>query len=201
MDLNGEITPGRNNPAEHLPKLHLPERMDGQQVLDIGAWDGFYSFECERRGAAHVIATDSFVWRQPHIGRHGFDYAHKALRSTVRAVEVDVLDLNNRTLGRFDTVLMLGVLYHMRHPLLALEKAFAMVAPGGLLVLETHLDMINVDGPALAFYEGRELCDDETNWFGPNPPAVLAMCRAAGFKEVTIVHHDIRLVVHARRLE
>ena len=46
----------------HSPRLKLPKRLDGRTVLDVGAWDGFYSFEMERRGAAKVLATDHFCW-------------------------------------------------------------------------------------------------------------------------------------------
>jgi len=58
---HGIVTPGIDNTPKKLGRLHFPERLDGKTVLDIGAWDGFFSFEAERRGAARVLATDSYV--------------------------------------------------------------------------------------------------------------------------------------------
>ena len=55
---DGRITPGRDATQEKLETLHLPNSLSGKTVLDIGAWDGFFSFEAERRGAVRVLATD-----------------------------------------------------------------------------------------------------------------------------------------------
>lgn len=207
----GETTKGRNNPAEHIGKLGLPMSLAGMTVLDVGAWDGFYSIECAKRGA-RVHATDSYVWRHPKIGKHGFEYALAAqspeVRERITSQEIDVLELAPEHLpnlcdrpdhwGSFDIVLCLGVLYHMRHPLLMLEKVFSVVAPGGLLVLETAIDALKETRPAAIFYPERELNNDPSNWWGPNPTAVVAMCKTVGFVDVTIAHQDARLVVHAR---
>src|SRR5437870_7721511 len=118
IDLGGGvITPGASDNLKTLPKLGLPERLDGKAVLDIGAWDGFYSFEAERRGAARVLATDSFSWDGGGWGRKdGFELARHALRSHVEDRTIDVLALSPDIVGTFDVVLFLGVLYHMRHP-------------------------------------------------------------------------------------
>src|SRR5687768_7508966 len=63
MDLGyGVSTDGVNDPAARLSRLHLPARLDGLTVCNVGAWEGFYSFEAERRGAARVVATDSYSW-------------------------------------------------------------------------------------------------------------------------------------------
>src|SRR5690349_2768367 len=82
MDLgNGIVTAGAGRPDLILPHLRLPQRLDGKRVLDVGAWDGFYSFEAERRGA-QVLATDHFCWSGPGWGtKAGFDLAHEALNS------------------------------------------------------------------------------------------------------------------------
>ena len=87
--------------------------------------------------------------------------------------------------GMLDIVLFLGVLYHLRHPLLALERIFAVTRER--LVVETVVDMVGVRRPAAAFYPGRELNADPTNWWGPNVPAVEALLRAAGFTRVRTV--------------
>jgi len=193
-------TPGRDDTAARLAQYGLPERLDGRSVLDVGAWDGFFSFEAERRGAARVVAADSHVWNMPG-GRDGFDLSREILGSKVEACNVDVLDLSPETVGTFDVVLFLGVLYHMRHPLLALERVASVT--GDLLVLETHVDLSLTRRPAAAFYPGYDLELDPSNWWGPNPPAVVAMLRAVGFDDVEIVSPDglgYRLARAARRV-
>jgi tRNA (mo5U34)-methyltransferase len=183
----GVITPGQDNSARKLGRLQLPISLAGQTVLDVGAWDGFFSFEAERRGAARVLATDSYCWDGSHDwgGKRGFLLAREALASQVEDQEVDVLELAPEKVGMFDVVLFLGVLYHMRHPLLALERVASVTR--GMVVVETVVDMLGTRRPAAAFYPGEELANDATNWFGPNPAAVVAMLKVAGFKRVEIV--------------
>lgn len=184
---DGLVTPGRDNNPRRLEQMRLPADLSGRTVLDIGAWDGFYSFDAERRGAQRVLATDSFSWqvRGQGTGKRGFELAREALGSAVEDRDIDVMDLSPEEVGTFDVVLFLGVLYHLRHPLLALERVAAVT--GDLLILETEVDLALARRPAMAFYPGQELRDDWTNWWGPNPPAVVAMLRAVGFAEVEVV--------------
>lgn len=183
---NGIVTPGESDNAKILKRLRLPENLAGQTVLDIGAWDGFFSFEVERRGARRVLATDWFCWGGPGWGtKDGFELARSVLHSQVEDREVDVLDLSPESVGVFDTVLFLGVLYHMRHPVLALERVASVTRR--LLILETHVDMLQVMRPACAFYPNDELDRDGTNWFGPNPRAVEGMLRTVGFQRIEVV--------------
>jgi tRNA (mo5U34)-methyltransferase len=156
-------------------------------VLDVGAWDGFFSFEAERRGAARVLATDSFVWQSnvEGYGKEGFDFAKQALGSQVEEMHIDVLDLSADEIGTWDVVFFLGVLYHMRHPLLALDRVAEVT--GKMLVLETLVDMLSYHRPAMAFYAGSEVARDDTNWCGPNPAAVVAMLRTVGFRRIEVV--------------
>ncbi len=179
----GVVTPGLWDTPEILKRLQLPKNLHGQTVLDVGCWDGFYSFEAERRGARRVLATDSFTWQRKSWGsKEGFELARRALNSRVEDLDIDVLDLAPEKIGIFDVVLFLGVLYHMKHPMLALER----VAPvtGRLLVVETVIDLLYVPRKALAFYPGKELERDDSNWFGPTPSAVEAMLRSVGFARV-----------------
>lgn len=184
LDLGGGVkTPGLYDPTPKLPRYAIPEDLSGKSVLDIGAWDGFFSFEAERRGAARVLASDSYVWSGATWGsKDGFDLARRALDSSVEDEMIDVLELSPDAVGTFDVVLFLGVLYHMRHPLLALEKVASVT--DDLLILETEVDLLHVRRPAFAFYPDRELRDDPTNWVGPNPAGVEAMLRDCGFREV-----------------
>lgn len=184
---DGIVTPGQDNSAKKLNRLQLPESFKGKSILDIGAWDGFFSFEAERRGATRVLATDSFVWRGgcDWADKRGFDLSKRALGSRVEEMEIDVLDLSPEKVGTFDVVFFLGVLYHMKHPLLSLERVASVTRD--FLVLETAVDMLAYKRPAIAFYADDEVGRDATNWCGPNPAAVVAMLRTVGFKRVKIV--------------
>lgn len=183
---NGITTEGIDDSPNRLKRLGMPENLQGMTVLDVGAWDGFYSFEAERRGASRVLATDSFCWGGGGPGtKRGFDLARRVLKSHVDDMNVDVMDLSPEKVGIFDIVLFLGVLYHMRHPLLALERIFSVT--GRQLILETHVDLLSLKRPAMVFYPNAELHNDPTNWWGPNPSGVVAMLRAVGFREVKIV--------------
>jgi tRNA (mo5U34)-methyltransferase len=182
---NGITTPGRDDTPTKLEQIKLPRNLSGLTVLDVGAWDGFFSYECERRGAKRVVALDKVVWSWPEIGKRGFELARRELDSKVEDVEMEVLDINPEQLGTFDLVLFLGVLYHMRHPLLALERAASVVKTQ--MILETHVDMNELDRPVMAFYPNDELASDPTNWFGPNRAAVEAMLKTVGFRRVEMV--------------
>jgi tRNA (mo5U34)-methyltransferase len=176
----GIVTPGVDRSMERLPRIGIPEDLRGMTVLDIGAWDGFFSFEAERRGAARVVATDSHAWRD--IGKQGFELARRALGSKVEDRDLDVLDLSPESVGVFDLVLFLGVLYHMKDPFAGLERMASVVRDQ--VIVGTAVDLVGLKRPAAAFYPGEELNDDPTNWWGPNPAAVKAMLRAVGFDRV-----------------
>lgn len=203
MDLgHGVRTAGQNDPTKRLAFLDLPEDLSGMTVLDVGAWDGFYSFEAERRGAKRVLATDSYCWSGTGWGtKAGFNLAHAALGSRVESLQIDVLDLSPQTVGVFDLVLFLGVLYHMRHPLLALERLFSVT--GKQAMIETRVDLMEVARPALAFFPGKELDDDPTNWWCPNALGMQAMLEAVGFREAKALPQQPsqkpRMVFHAWR--
>lgn len=193
IDLGGGIvTPGLDRSAARLSRLAIPADLRGMRVLDIGAWDGFYSFECERRGAADVTAIDSFSWDGSGWGsKAGFDLAHDVLNSSVESVILDVMDLSPDRVGTFDLVLFLGVLYHLRHPLEALERVASVTR--GSLILETQVDLVGMRRPAMAFYPTGELNRDDSNWWAPNLPALHAMLLDVGFTGVTVITPPYRL--------
>ena len=222
---DGIVTPGAKS-AEwleaELARLQLGD-LSGKSVLDIGAYDGFYSFAAERLGAARVVAFDQYVWSadmpgymryrdervaedlpveapdalpefwQPDElpGKRAFDLAHEALGSRVEVVVGDLLDYDLEHLGQFDVVLYLGVLYHVRHPLLALEK-LAQVTSGSVYI-ETQAEEFRGVGkrPICRFIEGDELNHDPSNYWTFNEAALLAMCSAAGFSSAEM-HDDGR---------
>jgi tRNA (mo5U34)-methyltransferase len=183
----GVVTPGVDATQPRLALVGLPDDLRGKSVLDIGAWDGAFSFEAERRGANRVVAVDSFCWSGAGWGtKDGFECARRVLASKVEDREVEVLDLSPSTVGSFDLVLCLGVLYHMRHPLLALERVSSVCRDQ--LILGTQIDLAHIDRPAAAFYPGTELNHDPTNWWGPNPAAVLGMLKTVGFSRTEMVY-------------
>jgi len=197
----GVTTPGRAAERNVLPFLGIPDDLSGMSVLDIGCWDGFFSFEAERRGAKRVVASD--VWET--MGRGAFDFARAELNSAVEPVQASVYDLPDVLSGdRFDLVLFLGVLYHLKHPLLALEKVAEVTAPGGLAIVETAVDAEALMGrPLMAFYPGDELNHDPTNWWTPNVPALASMLGVSGFAGVTArvqLYGGNRSVFHAVKM-
>jgi tRNA (mo5U34)-methyltransferase len=184
---NGIVTPGLEDSRRKLGTLSIPERLDGLSVLDVGSWDGFFAFEAERRGAARVLATDHYCWSGGGWGtKQGFDLAHAVFGSAVESRDIDVLYISADTVGVFDLVLFLGVLYHLENPLLALRQMASVT--GKQLILETVCDCLDTKRPLAAFYPGAELSDDPTNWWGPNPPAVEGMLRTAGFRDVRLTY-------------
>jgi tRNA (mo5U34)-methyltransferase len=162
-------------------------------VLDVGAWNGFFSFESFRRGAARVLATDSFTWRHPaYRGRETLHLAASELGLPVKTLELDPPDLDRVDFGTaFEVVLFLGVFYHLIDPIravMALRRHTRQV-----LVLETVHDALTSDRPAMIFYPGAELAGDPTNWWGPNPAAVYGLLRQAGFGRVFYQDHPLHV--------
>jgi tRNA (mo5U34)-methyltransferase len=111
---NGLITPGADRSSRKLATIGLPDDLCGKTVLDVGAWDGFFSFEAERRGAARVVAIDPNAWRapigpdNPWSGQEGFNLARRVLGSKVEDADIGLLELSPERIGTFDLVLFLG---------------------------------------------------------------------------------------------
>jgi tRNA (mo5U34)-methyltransferase len=134
----GLVTPGINDSQAVLELLELPQHCSGARVLDIGARDGFFSFELERRGA-EVLAID---YMPPD--RTGFMVAKEILGSNVTYKVANVYDLDPGDYGTFDIVLFLGVLYHLRNPMLALDKIWQ-ICRGRLWVESQVIDNAFLD--------------------------------------------------------
>lgn len=179
---DGVTTPGFDDTPTKLAQVRLPADLSGKSVLDIGAWDGFFSFESERRGASRVVALDGGVWKVDTIGKAGFEFARKVLNSKVEDVELEVAQISPERLGQFDLVLFLGVLYHLPDPVGSLLKVASVAARD--IIVETHVDLVEIATPAIAFYPFDECAKDLSNWCGPNKAAVEGMLRLAGFKTI-----------------
>jgi tRNA (mo5U34)-methyltransferase len=165
-------------------RFPIPAVLQGKRLLDTGAWDGWFSFEAERRGA-QVTAIDCV--EVPH-----FLEIHSRLGSRVDYRVLDFYELAEAQLGVFDYVLFLGILYHLKHPLLALEMVCALTT--GTAIVESFVTDGDtwrehiVDIPTMEFYETDELGNQLDNWIGPSVGCLLAMCRAAGFARVELMY-------------
>jgi tRNA (mo5U34)-methyltransferase len=149
---HGVVTSGYENTPLKLPHMGLPDDLSGKTVLDIGAFDGFFSFEAERRGAERVLATDYYAWERYKSGmlsKEGFDLAHHALKSKVESKAIAVEDISPETVGTFDLVLFLGVLYHSTDPFGYLQRVRCVCR--GMAIIETHIDAIDYPRPAMVF--------------------------------------------------
>ena len=182
---------------------HLPEDLSGKSVLDIGCNAGFYSMEMKRRGADRVLGLD-----------HDEHYLAQA-RFAAQTLGYDNIEFRNHSvydvgsLGeRFDVVIFMGVLYHLRHPLLALDLIHEHVADdilifqsmqrGSRQVMEVAEDydfeetehFFESAYPKLHFIE-REYAHDWTNWWAPNRACAEAMLRASGFSIETMAEDEV----------
>jgi len=197
---DGTVTPGIDNSQEKLARLKLPLDLQGKTFLDVGAWDGFFSFEAERRAARRVMATDSFVWegRVAGYSKAGFNYAREKLGSRVEDMHIDPFDLSPQKVGMWDVVLLAGVVYHVRHPWLLLEKVASVTRE--LLIVETVTSLRLWPRPAISVY-GLGFNGDATNFCAPNIPALKVMLRDCGFTKATVVSRSSlrfrRCVIHA----
>lgn len=173
----------------------LPADLTGKTVLDIGCNAGFYSLEMKRRGAERVLGID---FDETYLDQARFAAEIEDLDITFARLSVyDVATLEEH----FDIVLFMGVLYHLRHPLLALDLVRQHVV-GDLLVFQSmqrgsdgiaeikenhnfwNTKLFRDPGfPRLHFIEHR-YADDPTNWWVPNRACVEAMLRSSGFEIV-----------------
>lgn len=184
---NGQILQGSidlTHMEERLASFRLPQDLTGKDVLDIGPWDGYFTFELERRGA-NVTAID-------YVDLDTFRALQRVFASRAQYKRMDVYELSPSNPGTFDIVLCLGVLYHLKHPLLALEKICAVTRD--ICIIDSFV----VDGerwlrgerpalPYLEFYETDEFGGQLDNWCGPTVSAVEALARAAGFAQTEVL--------------
>ncbi|WGF90839.1 TIGR04290 family methyltransferase [Marinivivus vitaminiproducens] len=188
----------------------VPDDLAGAAVLDIGCNAGFYALEMKRRGASHVVAIDS-------DDRY---LAQAQLAAETMGLTIDLRRMSVYEVGslarRFDLVLFMGVLYHLRHPLLALDLLHEHAVGDRLIVqsmlrgIEAHSPVAEnypfdtsepFDAPAfprLCFVEHR-FADDPTNWWIPNRTGMEAMLRSSGFVIESQASDDVYLCRHGER--
>lgn len=191
----GVMTPGRVpiNAKDYLDYYGLPQDLAGKRVLEIGAWDGAYTFEIERRGAI-VTAMDI-----QDKDRTGFSVAHKINNSKAKHIQCDVTYLNPEQHGKYDIVMFLGVYYHILHPLMAFQNIYNVLNDGGMVFYSGHIleYSYNIDGlmarhkpelmaivdkiPLTLFSRGCH-AGVWSNWYIPNLLCLNDWLATAGFK-------------------
>ena len=196
---DGTRTPGKMDQRDQPQYLGLHEKsLAGLRVLDIATLDGFWAFWAERQGAEHVLAIDVDRYEKYDWGHDGpdksigalahqdkaavFQYLKERLGSRVVKETLSVYELAPARHGAFDLIFCYGLLYHLRHPLLALDRARAVCR--GAVIVETHVVSSNSQLPMMLFYEDDVLARAVTNWCGPTEACVVHWLKSAGFRDV-----------------
>lgn len=191
VDLGGDVvTHGRFGP----PNPQIKEAFDqvdfrGRHVLDVGCYEGQWSFEAEKRGAASVLATDYLVGDpRARLSESGlkelptFRLAHTILGSRVEyRPDISVYDVTGVGRRDFDIVVFCGVYYHLKHPLLALGRLRQVVRDGGTLMVEGPV----IEGPQEAFarfFYHDVLAGDRSNWWVPTLSCLLEWIECSYFE-------------------
>lgn len=187
----------------------LPADLTGKTVLDIGCNAGFYSIEMKRRGAERVVGVD---FDDRYLAQARF--AAEVLGADIEFRKMSVYDVGS--LGeKFDVVIFMGVLYHLRHPLLALDLLYDTVVKD-VLIFQSMLrgseevepvkadydfwktEIFEKPGFPKMFFIEHRYSQDPTNWWIPNRACMEAMLRSAGFE---IIDHPEAEVYICRRAE
>jgi tRNA (mo5U34)-methyltransferase len=181
----GVFTPGPSDLSGVLGDLGLPD-VRGLSILDVGTCNGGACFELERRGASRVVGVDIYddEW-------FGFAAIREFLGSAAEYVQASVYGLESLLDEQFDVVLFLGVLYHLRHPLLALDSVRSVTRSYAVIETETcDADVGVLSSESLVrFFRGDELNADRSNWFAPTHRALIEWVSSCGF---SVVHEHER---------
>ena len=210
---DGTNTPGFIDTAKEWDLLNAPTDMSGMRILDIGCSDGYYSFRSEQSGADEVLAIDdqsSLFFTQGKA----IEIVKGILGSNVNYRPISVYDLNVKEIGQFDIIFFLNVLYHLRHPLLALEKIRSVMKPEAILFYKSYFST-NIEfkffgkqiklqlgfKPMVRFYPTNELAGDFTNWWGPNIPAHRRMIESSGLSIAHELHRSYDRIYYQVKLK
>jgi SAM-dependent methyltransferase len=204
-----EIEPGLHTPgtfldvkpAACLDELGIPRQLSGLRVLDVGAWDGAFTFELARRGA-DVTALDI---QDPDVTV--FNAIRAILKAPVSYVRDSVYDLRRETHGAFHAVLFAGVYYHLKNPALALQRIREVLVDDGLLYVEgascsSHLaeelgrllpgvsaEHLRgaIDRLPISFFDvEQKIYSHWSNWWFPTTTCLADMLRECGFRDVQL---------------
>jgi tRNA (mo5U34)-methyltransferase len=178
---DGLVTPGAWPPSRLISRALDEIDFRGRKVLDVGCWDGLWSFEAEKRGAADVYATDC-ISQRPHGEQPTFALARRILDSRVRYYsDLSVYHLDRLGVADFDVVLFCGVYYHLKNPLLALAGLRHVMKPGGLLVIEGEVvnDYRNIDA---RFFYRESYRGDRSTWWIPTSACLRQWVECSSFE-------------------
>ena len=177
------FAPGTNDVTFLADTARMPERLDGETVLDIGTTNGGVAFELERRGAGRIVAVDIL-----DADVFGFNAIRELLGSSAEHLQASIYELPEILGEQFDIVLFLGVLYHLRHPLLALDNVRKLTRQYAYIesaICDAELPEAASESIA-RFYRGRELGNDPTNWFAPTLVALEGWSRSCGLDPIHV---------------
>lgn len=159
-----------------------------KRVLDVGAWDGYYSFYAERMGAKEVIAVDKYVWKREN--KRGFDIAKLLLNSKVKEYILDIPEMTPDVLGTFDSIIYAGVFYHLKNPFQALEILDSLLLTNGRILIESHMCNIDNPIPLMQYHPKASLNNDKTNFWSPNIACVKYMFEDIGDYSIEEVREE-----------
>jgi tRNA (mo5U34)-methyltransferase len=205
IDLGGGVTTKSESvmgePVDHphgpwqVIRKCLPPDMRGKSLLDVGCNAGFYSFEAKRLGAARVLGVDG---QRQHIRQALL--VRKVLGLDLEFRRLNVYELDRQAIGQFDITLALGLIYHLKHLVLALENLYKVTRE--MLIIETAImppertpaSFIHPLGEAqmrlhaLALVENPQAAKEQVyNWFLPSVAALEALLGNAGFESIEVV--------------
>jgi tRNA (mo5U34)-methyltransferase len=194
-------------------KRHLPRNLSGKTLIDVGCNAGFFSFEAKRRGAARVLGVDA---QRHHVRQATF--VRRALSLDAEFRRLSVYDLDPRDVGQFDVTLALGLVYHLKHLVFALENLFRVTRE--LLIVESAIyptpESRDLSGrraregepdPArghamhlLAYVENPPDAKEAIyNWFLPSAGSLVALLKNVGFESVEVDQYKLDRAVFVCR--
>jgi tRNA (mo5U34)-methyltransferase len=205
-------TPPAYDPSERweLFAPYIPEDLSGMTVLDVGGNAGYFTLQMKLRGAKRCVMVEPVT---DFVDQARFVFSQFGLR--VKIVNEDVHAYCMTTNERFDYVLFLGLFYHLKYPVLVLDRLAEMTK--ARLVLAAHIsggsesgsagDGVDVDRddvlsdtfPQLAFIE-HTYRGDPTNWWIPNYQALEPLARSAGLKVLARPHPEMLITEPERHL-
>lgn len=190
---------------KHLKQeKYFPEDFfKNKRVLDVGCWDGYYSFYAERMGASEIVAVDT--WKYGKLNRKnktGFNIAKKILNSRVQDFVLDINEATPEMLGgKFDSIIYMGVIYHQKNPYLSLEIIDSLLLNGGRILIETAISNSDMKIPVMQFTPKNTRNKDPTNFWSPNLLCVQKMLEEIGEYSIdkTVVLNQGRGYLIARK--
>ena len=180
------FTPGKVR-AYHHEEFGIPDDLAGKTVLDIGAWDGYFTWTCEKLGAEVTSIDTTREAGGNWGGTKGYEFCKRVLDAKARLVyPLSIYHLPDEMYRQFDVVLNFGVIYHLHNPMMALERTFQATKPGGLAIFETAHDNRNSRWGASLWSLWPNQEEDPTNFFYPTIEGLRNALKIYGFVDCRI---------------